>query len=239
MKVRDYGLITLRERLTKLERSGNLRLPAERQLAEELNISRRMLRQALDILEAEGLIWRHVGRGTFIGSRPPINAVQTNLLAGRTHSGEIMSVRMLLEPQIAAMAALYTTPSDVVRMRECAKKSAAAPDVNTFELWDSRLHLAIAEATHNSLLVSLFSAVLEIRKTTEWGKLKAESFNLERHRTYSSDHQKLIDSIAQRDAPAAEEAMREHLDAIEEHLFRRHNYLKTTRSHEHVVRAPD
>lgn len=221
MKVRDYALTRLRDRLLKSERAGSVRLPAERNLAEELGVSRRALRQALDILEAEGRVWRHVGQGTFVGSRPRVNPARSDLIATRTHPAEVMVVRLLLEPQIAAHAALYATPTDISRLRECARKTAAAPDLETFELWDTRLHLAIAEATHNALLLALFAAVLDIRKTTEWGKLKAASFNPEHHRTYSGDHQRLIDAIGERDAPAAEEAMRQHLDSVEEHLFRR------------------
>lgn len=220
MSVREQSLVELRKRLQKMEKAGSVRLPAERALAGELGVSRRALRQALDLLEAEGRIWRHVGRGTFLGSRPPVDAVQTDLLATRTNPLEVLVVRRLLEPQIASLAALYATTADVARIRNCEKKCAGAPDLETFELWDNRLHVAIAEAAHNALLLALFSAVIDVRKLTDWGKLKAASFSASNHRVYASDHRRLIDAIAERDAQGAEQAMRLHLDSVEQHLFR-------------------
>ena len=60
---------------------ANSRLPAERALSVQLGLSRSALREALEILEAQGKVWRHVGQGTFIGTRPaPEPAALTRLL---------------------------------------------------------------------------------------------------------------------------------------------------------------
>lgn len=66
----DDALARLRNHLAAIELPVDSRLPPERELAQALGISRADLRKALAVLEAENLIWRHVGKGTFIGSRP-------------------------------------------------------------------------------------------------------------------------------------------------------------------------
>ena len=70
----DHGqsaLTQLKAYLAQLNLPENARLPAERELCDVLGVSRGELRKALALLEAEGEVWRHVGKGTFLGARPP------------------------------------------------------------------------------------------------------------------------------------------------------------------------
>ena len=68
------ALIQLRAYLTQQNLPASTRLPAERELCEILGVSRGELRKALAILEGHGELWRHVGKGTFIGARPVTNS---------------------------------------------------------------------------------------------------------------------------------------------------------------------
>src|SRR3954447_21324682 len=88
----NVALERLRTLLEEGSFDGEPRLPPERVLAAEIGIGRRALRRALEVLEAEGRIWRHQGKGTFLGPRPP----HTNLeeLSKRTHPLEVMDVRL-------------------------------------------------------------------------------------------------------------------------------------------------
>src|SRR5687768_5866829 len=144
----------LRDLVAKREAAGDSRLPPERELALLLKISRGTLRRILDELEAEGVIWRHVGQGTFIGMRQP--AVKRSRITRFTNPDEVMEARLLLEPRLAAMAAFRASAEDVARMEYCLRKSEAAGTTATFELWDGRLHRAIAEAARNHMLLALF-----------------------------------------------------------------------------------
>src|SRR5215203_6532918 len=92
------------------------RLPPERRLVEMLGLNRPALRKALAVLESEGQIWRHVGKGTFVGSRPTIAQGDMSAIARKTNPGEVMRTRILLEPEVAAMAALNATPAHVAEM---------------------------------------------------------------------------------------------------------------------------
>ena len=106
------GVLTqLRAYLAHAGGLAGARLPPERQLAEELGVSRGTLRHALADLEAEGLIWRHVGRGTFIGNRPVDTVQDLSEVTRRTNPAGVMEARLSLEPELARLAALHATIS--------------------------------------------------------------------------------------------------------------------------------
>src|SRR6476659_7563688 len=100
----------LRAYLTQTELPDDGRLPPERDLSDALGASRTELRKALSALESEGQLWRHVGKGTFIGSRPLDTFADIAALARRTNPAEVMRVRLIVEPEIARAAALTVTP---------------------------------------------------------------------------------------------------------------------------------
>lgn len=211
------------QRLRELLQSGRYpqegRLPPERGLSVELGISRAALRKALSVLEAENLIWRHVGRGTFVGPRT-IGKQEARFMAAEiTNPAEIMEVRMVFEPKMAAIAALRATPGNLEKMTNALVKSEAATDPLSFELWDGALHQAIAASTGNSLLISFFKAINSLREDKLWGRLKEASFSRSRHQSYCRQHRKLVDAINDRDAVTAERMMRTHLEAVQKNLL--------------------
>jgi len=195
------------------------RLPPERTLSAEFGISRAVLRKALSVLEAENLIWRHVGRGTFIGARPKAEKKDPLMIADFTNPAEIMEVRLVIEPKNAAIAALKATPDDIDRMKNALAKSAAATDSVSFEKWDGALHEAIATSTGNSLLISFFKTLNSLRENKIWGSLKEASLNREIKQAYYVQHQKLVSAITDRKALEAEQAMRSHLEDVQKNLL--------------------
>lgn len=211
------------QRLRELLQSGHYlkegRLPPERELSVELGISRTALRKALSVLEAENLIWRHVGRGTFVGSRTMGKHAARFLAAEITNPAEIMEVRMVFEPKMAAIAALRATPGNLEQMTNALVKSEAATDPLSFEVWDGALHLTIAASTGNSLLISFFDAINSLREDKLWGRLKEASFNRSRHQSYCRQHRKLVVAIMDRDAVTAEQVMRTHLESVQKNLL--------------------
>src|SRR5476649_306215 len=93
------------ERLESNADSG-AQLPTERALAEEFGVTRHAIRKVLNRLERDGRLWRHVGRGTFAGKRPVPNGSDLVALGRASSPREIIEVRQMIEPQIAAAAAL-------------------------------------------------------------------------------------------------------------------------------------
>jgi DNA-binding FadR family transcriptional regulator len=215
---------TIVDKFTALLDSGQYpaqsRLPPERDIATEMGVSRSSLRKALAVLEAEGRIWRHVGRGTFVGARPSLDAPALARLTNRTHPEEVMEVRLLLEPRIAALAARRASPSHIAEMERCVQKSETATSVATFESWDGAFHRAMAEAAHNALLLGLFDAVNTVRQEEIWGRLKEASLNPARQRLYIDHHAACLAAIRDRNAARAERCMIEHLETVRDNMFR-------------------
>ena len=114
--------------------AANGRLPPERVLAEDLGISRRAIRYALDLLEAEGRIRRQQGRGTFVcdarAGAPDLSCE----LAKLTNPVDTLEARMAIEPALARLAALRATRADFDKLFEAAEAFASARLVDVFEL---------------------------------------------------------------------------------------------------------
>jgi len=216
----NFALGQLRALLDQSSSEGEQRLPPERELAARIGIGRRALRRALEVLEAEGRIWRHQGKGTFLGPRPAQTPTNLEELAKRTHPLEVMDVRLEIEPALARLAAMRATNGDIERLLHLAEKTASSSDADGRELWDSALHRTIAEAAGNSLLLAIFDMIDRIRQDATWRLLRERARSGERQQIYVEQHRRVIAAIAQREAHAAEQAMREHLEFVREGLLK-------------------
>ena len=219
MTRRDRAIELLSTLLESADYPLNSRLPPERELAEQLQLSRSALREGLEVLEAQGRIWRHVGQGTFVGHRPPQEPASLSLITTHTSPSEMLETRLLVEPLLARMAALRATDAEVGHMQHLLEKSEAARDAKTWELWDGRLHRAVAEAAHNGLLLSIFDAFNAMRRQANWGALRQAALTPARHAAYCAHHRAYVSAIAARDAAKAEEIMRRHIEAVRDGLL--------------------
>src|SRR5579871_5899084 len=162
----DQALTRVREFIEKHAVSLDGRIPPERTLASELGVGRRSVRRALDVLEQEGRIHRHQGRGTFIDTRPTAGAalpaaasdgIRSSLSAALdnvldyTNPLEVIEVRLATEPVMARLAALRASQCEIKRLQQLAAKTRAASDSETYERADSLFHRTIAEAARNTL----------------------------------------------------------------------------------------
>ncbi|WP_172123460.1 FCD domain-containing protein [Devosia sp. 919] len=207
----------LRALLGETELSGDRRLPPERELAEALGVGRSALRKGLAVLQAEGHIWRQVGKGTFWGSRPFDNFADVSAMAKRSNPIEVMGARSVFEPEIARAAALNATPAQVAEMRNCIARTLEAASWRQYELWDNRLHRLIGESTQNSLLLGLLDTLNAVRREVTWGRLRGPDRPARDHHSFV-EHQQLVDAIADRDTSRAAAVMRQHLQSVERNL---------------------
>jgi|SRR5450755_2037829 DNA-binding FadR family transcriptional regulator len=213
---------TLRTLVNQGVREGSLaagaKLPTERELVDRLSAPRSAIRQALNCLERDGLVIRQVGRGTFLTD----TAAQQAAGAPRnTSPSEIMHVRLLLEPGVAATVARVATSADLERITECLDRGGASRDFETFERWDASLHRAIAEAAHNGLLMSMFEVMNTARQLPVWGTFKRRTSTPERRRRYHQEHAAIVEALRDRDPDAARDRMRDHLAAVSDTLLGR------------------
>ena len=182
-------------------------------------VSRAALRKALALLEAEGMIWRHIGRGTFIGDRPPDEVPGLSAITRATHPEEVIEVRLLIEPHISQLAARRATAANIDAMARAVRRSRSAADMGEFELWDSAYHRAMAEAAHNQLLFGLFEAINAIRQEEIWGRLKEASLTGARKKTYIAQHSDCLHAIRGRDPDRARTLMSDHLGTVKSNMF--------------------
>lgn len=206
-------------RVTTMSPDG--KLPTERLLSERFGLGRREIRRALEVLEAEGLIWRKQGAGTFLGQKPDSWSEHAASLVSGTNFMEIMEVRLRIEPQLAQLAAMRAKDADIARMRELRDKIYERTDADWRELWDGSLHRLIAQTAGNQLFLSLFDVINRVRQDPVWQAVRERARKQDRTLKESRDqHTDIIEAIASRDPERAGEAMRNHLLTLQERLIR-------------------
>src|SRR5579862_3413029 len=134
-------------------------LPSERKLAEALGVSRRDLRAALASMEAAGRVWRGVGRGTYLGTRPLRFSASLRSLRAGSSPADIAEMRLVLEPAFVELATRKASPDDLAELEKCARRNATANDDDEWQQWDHRFHLLIAQATRNPAIIALMEVV--------------------------------------------------------------------------------
>jgi len=210
--------ISALELLKKNIHSGHYRLeerlPSERTLSENLGLSRSALRKILSLLEAEDLVWRHVGKGTFVGPRPALSTEAFNVVTQKTNPLEIMEARLMLEPKIAAAAAQRASFQEIERLTHCAKRNDEAKDLETNEKWDVLFHETLVIATGNSLIISLYSGISKMRLSDDWCLKKQEWIVPGNWASFNKEHDAIVKAVRDRNEAKAEEAMFSHLISV-------------------------
>ena len=200
--------------LTQQELSKNGRLPAERELCEILGVSRGALRKALAIAESEGRIWRHVGKGTFLGTKPVSNLSEVETIANLVSPAEVLKARLLIEPMLAREAALNASAAHLAEMELCARQGREADTWRRYENWDNRFHRAIASATQNKVMIMLFDNLNNVRRTMAWGRNREGDGPPSADHHSFAEHDDILQAIADRDPVASEALMRRHIGTV-------------------------
>lgn len=205
-------------------------LPSERELVETYAISRPVAREAIKLLAARGIITIHPRQGATIGQDLTGAAREALLLAFQNEhvvQGDLLEVRMILEPEIAARAAQTAAPLQVRRLRDMrrmmddllAKLNAGERDV-VDELWgrsDPHLHILLAEMSGNPVYKVLIEVINGILWRKEAGNVPQIT---EQHlRNAALQHAAICDAVLAQDPGAARDAMLVHLEYTHGHLF--------------------
>lgn len=205
--------------------AGDLRpghaLPSEKELAEQFGVSRITVRDALRVLESQGLIQIKVGArgGAFIAapSVDPVSQSLSNMLRLKQATlTDLVEARILVEPHVAAMAADRATPDDLAAMERAiaAAREARASGDRYFIPTSVTFHLALAEAARNPVLLFAVNSFRALFHEALSALLPADDM-AERA---IADHQKILDAIRARDGERARDVMREHLSYFAERV---------------------
>ena len=220
MGTADGALVQLRAYIAQGDFAVDDRLPPERKLCETLGVARSELRRAFAVLENEGSVWRHVGRGTFIGDGPKSGGeASIATIAKRTNPREVMHARLLLEPMLSREAAMHATAEHVEALHDTVAKSREARSWREYETLDNRLHRTIAEATRNTPLIAMFDQLNALRRTVVWGRLRQRADRPPGDHHSFAEHEAILDAIEQRDAERSQTQMRRHLQSVCALLF--------------------
>ena len=190
-------------------------LPAERDLAQRLGVSRTAVREAVKTLREKGLVEAYSGRGTFVTDGTSQAARQSFDLMVKIGQQEgsphLAELRLILEPGIAAMAAERAKDDDLTAMREAvAVMDRSQKDPEAYIEADLDFHLALAEAVANPLILSLIDSIVGLLR-----EQRIKIFNVEGGPQRGQFHHKrILEAMEHRDPEMARSAMRAHLEQV-------------------------
>jgi DNA-binding FadR family transcriptional regulator len=202
--------------ITNGEFAVGARLPSERALGDRFNVSRTLVREAIIVLEIQGMVEVRGGSGIYVCAPPAAGAWSTSFMPP-TGPGpfELLRARCLIESEIAAAAAENRKDADLDRifaalaaMREHMHDKAAN------DAADRLFHLRIAESTGNTVLLQMVTALWDHTKAPIWSQMETHFHTPALRLASQDDHQRVFDALLERDVPGARAAMRAHIERV-------------------------
>lgn len=191
------------------------KLPTERVLAKRFRVPRSVVRKALLPLEIQGKVTRQVGSGTFVSNRDeeqrvvPTGPVDTS-------PAELLEACLTCYPQMSELAVATATAADLRAIEQCLELLRHTATIAEYAERDTAFHQAIANATHNALLIEIARTIGRARERTDWGELTL-------HEGTPQDHEGILEALIKRNAKLARERTKAHL------LYARRSLLGGTR----------
>lgn len=207
------------EQIEKRILSGELRrgdrLPTERELSDQFHASRTAVREAMKTLAQKGLVDMRPGRGTIVidgtsqAMRDSLGLMMRVGQAGSSNS--LVELREIIEPEIAALAAVRAMDEQIAAMSEAVRvMDINLHEANAYIAADNDFHRALAKGTQNVLILALVDSIVDLLS-----EQRKQIFSLggapERGQIH---HKRILDNVVRRDADAAREAMRAHLQQV-------------------------
>lgn len=217
-KVADAVLEQLRARLADGSLAPGDRLPSERELAEQMQVSRPVIREATNMLVGQGLLEIRSRRGVFVraAATAGLGDPLTNLIGVSVDRLiELLDVRRVLESQTAALAAEFASPrdlDDLSAIMDAFERAHRQQMVG--EVADSRFHDRIAQAAGNTVLMHLLATLH--RAFTRCAESVADKFRASDlyRETILRQRRAIFEAIRAHDPEAARARMQEHLDYV-------------------------
>lgn len=212
--------VELKERIEQGSYLVGEKLPAERFIAEEKNVSRTVVREAIIMLEVEGYVEVRKGSGIHvISNQPKHQQTPDNTLEFANYGPfELLQARQLIESNIAEFAATQVTKQDIMRLlaiQDKARKEKCFRDSQ----WDLEFHVQVAQATHNSALAAIVEKMWVQRMHNPYWKKLHEHIDRRTVDSWCDDHDEILKALIRKDPNAAKLAMWQHLENTKTMLF--------------------
>ncbi|RKT13414.1 GntR family transcriptional regulator [Paraburkholderia sp. RAU2J] len=190
------------------------RLPAERDLAQQLGVSRPSVREALIALEIAGSVEIRQGSGVYV-CRVPDRSSSTTAAMGESPS-ELMQARAVLEGSVIVLASALITPDGLAQLRETldAMRTQVKAGLSPLE-HDRAFHVCIAEMSGNSVLVRMVAELFDERHSPISSRLSGHAETSQTWQAALEEHEAIYRALEERDPLAAQAAIRRHLKASE------------------------
>ncbi|MFV8871620.1 transcriptional regulator ExuR [Serratia fonticola] len=196
------------------------KLPAERYIAEEMNVSRTVVREAIIMLEVEGYVEVRKGSGIHVISNQQKHLVVPGESLEFATSGpfELLQARQLIESNIAELAATQVTKQDIVQLMEI-QEQARKEDRFRDSQWDLKFHVQVALATQNTAMATIVEKMWAQRVSNPyWIKLH-EHIDERSIASWCDDHDEILKALIRKDPHGAKLAMWQHLENTKQMLF--------------------
>lgn len=217
-KAADVLADILREKILQGDLDEGTDLPNERDLGTQSGLSRASVREALRLLEGEGLITTRLGRnGGSAVVRPSSATIERSvgifIRGQRIRFEAVLEARAAIEPPSARFAAMHRSDADLQEIRKSHAKleqASAAGDVEAYVRANLDWHVQVVRASHNELLIAFISAMSQ----SVYAATDLEGFNsVEVRHSVIRVHQRVIEAIEARDGDAAARRMGRHVAA--------------------------
>lgn len=192
------------------------KLPSERELAETLGVSRSSIRDAIRSLELMGMVEPRQGAGTVvreISASSLVNPLANALKRKEQLIGELLDFRKMLEPPLAARAAVHASEEQITEMEEILDRHAEKVRLGQSAIAeDSEFHYSIALASGNSVVFKVLDTLMDLLRDTRERSLQVEG----RAQKSLAGHRRILAAIERRDAEGAKAAMHRHIEDVEQ-----------------------
>ena len=212
---------TLKERVETGVYPVGEKLPAERLISDEMNVSRTVVREAIIMLEVEGYVEVRKGSGIHVMSNQQRHLVvpDSGSEFGTAGPFELLQARQLIESNIAEFAATQVTKQDIMRLMEIQEHARQEDRFRDSE-WDLKFHVQVAQATQNSALATIVEKMWSQRLHNPYWRKLHEHIDEKSIESWCEDHDLILKALIRRDPHAAKLAMWQHLENTKQMLFR-------------------
>ncbi len=203
----------IRELIDRGGFEAGTRLPPERDLAQQLGVSRPSLREALIALDVEGRVEVRSGSGVFVSSAQPDRAMGRTAAMGESPS-QLMEARSIIEGEVVILACARITDELLARLRDLLKSMEAEIERRSARVdLDREFHVALAEMTGNAVLARLVGELFDERHSPISAKISSRFESTRTWKTALKEHEAILQAVEARDPIAAQAAIRAHLKA--------------------------
>lgn len=223
-KARTYELVLdrIEDQITAGRLRAGDRLPAERELAAALGVSRVAVREAMRVLQAMGVIAQGTGSGRDAGTvlvaapgQALTRLVRMHVLLASVGTDDVVRARIALERESARLAATHATPDDHALLAEhLAVMADPQCPVETFNDRDTDFHVTIAHASGNALVAEMTTALRNAMRGSLLDRLRGETDYREVAAQLTREHREIHEALLAGDGPRAADLVEAHIEGF-------------------------